>query len=460
MFGLSARNSKLRRPLSTSLLTCGIAGLLGLSMLLSVGCSLVATEMSTNSGHRVLIPWSSDGQYKFEAISLNTLVSVSNLTGSAAMFMLSPSVVDSKLAGFQPRVRTFQDEQGLHIPTDSLSLNLLTLYAHIEKLQELDQAVGLGNLLPKPRIVGVEVRIPQRQRGRIENNALYSPQLDALLFVPYKGDNLPLAVNAGVVAHEHFHSLFNYMVLIPARAKIKTIKAAYVHETEESDLREIFQDIPAGARVNRDSVTGAEAVKKSQVVDEPSNGPVGTGSETVSLADWEAYHVNLLRAMNEGLADVWGWIYSGDNIFVRRSIPFVERSRDLEISRPQKLMTMEDFRDATASARLTGSESAQAYRLGTTYARTLKNVFEPGLAKAGRSRTELAKVIVKVMPLLKDRIENLQEGEWLKPVVLMELLVSQLSAIDNDLCEPLLRTDPTVSLKTVQETCQKRLETP
>jgi hypothetical protein len=451
--------SKLRRAFSTSVLTCGIAMILGLA----VGCSFVATEHRSEGGHRVLIPWSRDGQYKFEAIPLPSLLSVSNLVGKASMYLLSPSVIDQKLAGFQPRVRTFRDNDGVYVPTDELSLHLLTLYAHIEKLQDLDAAVGLGQLLPKPRIVGVEVRIPQKHRGQVENNALYSPQLDALLFVPYKGDDLPLTVNAGVIAHEHFHSLFNYLVLKPARAKIRAVKAAQVHAGEEKELRAVFEDIPVDAKVENGSVGRLlpdEATKAPGVVGETENDPANIGQESVALADWEIYHINLLRAMNEGLADVWGWIYSGDNIFVRRSIPGVQKSRDLERSGPQKLYSMETFRQMTLAASIAGDESVRAYELGTIYARALKNVFEPQLQKSGRTRLDVAKLVVKVLPKLKDKIETIDKNQWLKPTALLELFVQELSPEDAELCVPLLRTDPEISETTMTSACAKKTETP
>lgn len=417
-----------------------IASILGLG----VGCSFAAVEQKTGGGHRVLIPWSRDGQYKFEAVSLDSLINVSNLQGTSALFLLSPSLVDARLAGFQPRVRTFQDRDGISVPTDQLSLHLLTLYAHIEKLQSLDADAGLGDLLPKPRVVGVEVRIPQKQKGRnVENNALYSPQLDALLFVPYHdGDNLPLTVNAGVVGHEHFHALFNYLVLKPAHAKINTIKASQVHAAEEHELREIFQDLPP----------------EPAVVGEDQKLPVTAPQDTVNLQDWEVYHVNLLRAMNEGLADIWGWIYSGDNIFVRRSIPGVQKTRDLELSGQQKLFTMERFRQLSLSASLTGDESVRAYELGTLYARSLKNVFEPALKKAERSRNDLARIIARVLPKLKERVEAMDKGSWMKPSVLLELFVNELSVAENDLCLPILAADPELTLESATEICAKRLE--
>lgn len=436
----------------------GITVILCLYASLMTACSFVATEQGSQGGHRVLIPWSTDGQYKFESVTLNNLLNLPSLTGKSALFMLSPSVVDSRLAGFQPRVRTFRDGDGVYVPTDELSLHLLTLYAHIEKLQDLDAAVGLGDLLPKPRIVGVEVRIPQKQRGQVENNALYSPQLDALLFVPYKGDDLPLTVNAGVVAHEHFHSLFNYIVLKPAKAKIKAIRAAQVHPGEEKILREVFEDIPENARVNNGTVSVGPLngqPKPAVVPGEEDIGPSNIGQESVGLEDWEVYHVNLLRAMNEGLADVWGWIYSGDNIFVRRSIPLVQKTRDLELSGQQRLYSMENFRQMTLAASIAGDESVRAYELGTIYARAVKNVFEPEMKKAGRTRLDLAKIVVKVLPKLKENIEALDKSRWMKPGALMELFARELPADQRELCAPLLRADAEMGEAAISELCDK-----
>lgn len=394
------------------------------------GCSLAATEQGT-SGQTVLIPWAKDGQYKFTAVPLDTLTNAANLQGSAAMFLLSPSIQDSRLIGFQPRVRVFQDNNGVNVPTDDLSIQLLTLYAHLEKLQELDASVGLGALLPKPRVVGVEVRIPQKQKGQVENNALYSPQLDALLFVPFTGKDLPLAVNAGVIAHEHFHSLFNFMVLQPARARIRAMRAANVHAQDQKQMEEIFENLP----VIEEGHTEAEVT------------PVPAPAD-----NWELYHVNLLRAMNEGLADVWGWVYSGDAIFVRRSIPEISKGRDLDVNARQ-IMTVDAFRNGTLVNSLNGNETETAYQLGTQYARAIKNTFEPLLKAQNRPRADIARVIVGVLPKIKEEIEKVGKNEFVKPSFLIDLFVTQLKKNDFDACEALLKYNNELAASAVDSRC-------
>lgn len=414
--------------LTSRVLSLILASLAGLSSLLQTGCSLPATELRSGT-QKLMIPWVQDGNYSIQTVSVATLTNVSEVEGSSALFMMSPSIVDRRIVGLRPRARTFLDAQGVHVPTDQLSLHLLTLYAHMEKLRDLDTAVGLGQLLPLPRVVGVEVQIPQKRRNVLENNALYSPENDALLFVPYQGNDLPLTVNGGVIAHEHFHALFNYLVLKPTSKRLKSEDAGRVHPRQEKDMGEVFKDLPSSS--SRKKLT-------------PSFGNNA----------WELYHINLLRAMNEGMADLWGWVYSGDPIFVRRSLPNLRKSRDLDNPITQ-VMSFEKFRDQTVVHALSGNEVNDAYVLANQYAASLRGVFEPYLEKNKMRRQDLARQIVDALPLLTDRILKLEKDEWLQPAVLIEIFAEKLQGQERELCLPLMKLIPNLEDPDLQSRCQR-----
>lgn len=449
-----------RADMSLKWLRNGLFAALSASLILAeLGCSLAAREQNpSQDDYRVLLPWSVDGKYQFHNVDLHSLLNLSSLKSETTMFLLSPSLSGKQLVGYQPRVRTFVNQDGVHVPTDELSLELLTLYAHLEKLEDLDEAVGLGQLLPKPRVVGVEVRIPQKQsksqNQQVENNALYSPQLDALLFVPYHGPDLPLAVNAGVVAHEHFHALFNYLVLKPARAKIRAIRTAQAHSKEEKKMISQFAGLDEAVTTAADQMNGG-VKRNSPLVGDPKTN-TGNGDSTVGLEDWEVYHINLLRAVNEGLADVWGWVYSGDKVFVRRSIPALKATRDLEASAQVHLYNREVFQQLTVTASYSGMEANRAYELGTQYARLIKMSFEPALKKSSLRREALGMIVAKVLPRIRGRMETLEKGSWVKPSELIDMVIDNLNKETIDACATLVRGIPDLSEAQMNERCSEK----
>ena len=114
------------------------------------------------------------------------------------------------------------------------------------------------------------------------DNAFYNSAVDTLFFVPYKDTALPIPLNPGVIAHEHFHSYFSYQVLNPL-------------------------------------------VSEKVIPRLGSSGNYKTQKGTEDL-----YSLFVLKAINESLADVWGWIYSNDPDFVALSLPKAQNSRNLD----------------------------------------------------------------------------------------------------------------------------------
>jgi len=114
-----------------------------------------------------------------------------------------------------------------------------------------------------------------------------------------------LIVNGGVIGHEYFHAIFNSVVLQPLRASMAT-------ELAGESAANLHEGVFPGGRE-------CGLLK----IDE-------TGTPPDPKIVREMYRIRLLRAMNEGLADFWGWIYSGETDFVGRSLSYTKGTRNLD----------------------------------------------------------------------------------------------------------------------------------
>jgi hypothetical protein len=189
------------------------------------------------------------------------------------------------------------------------------------------------------------------------NNALYAGDLDAMLMVPYSQDGVPLAYNAGVIAHEHCHAIFYALVQRPLSTAAGRIPGAAAAD----DWANVAptEDRP-GTFVTR------------------SLASTDLSSRGVSSDDFNDF---VLRGINEGVCDFWGWVYSGDAAFVGRSLARASESRRLDreprmMSAPTRWVGV--VADANAIPGLTAAQRREwaadrSYPLGTEYARFLRS---------------------------------------------------------------------------------------
>jgi len=270
------------------------------------------------------IPIFIENEYRLTQVKIETLTNVNRIQGPAAQFFFMPTIgPDGELRGVAPEPRLFLNQKGHVVAGDLKSLELLTLYFHFEQLMKMDTTLGILNLNSWPRKVGLNARVVDKHQKISVNNARYSGHLDTYLFDSFVRPDLQLTVNGGVIAHEHFHSIFFKMVLLPSSS---IITPPSPHENNNYQAR--------------------------------------------ATNEKENYYLsNVLRAWNEGLADVWGWLYSKDTNFVQRSIGF-EKTRDLKI-RPSVLPSKRDFQLLINSSHDSQTRLSMSYQLGSAIARTI-----------------------------------------------------------------------------------------
>jgi hypothetical protein len=364
---------------------------------LALGCSKDTDVSQTTGDVKTRLPWAEEGgQYSLQEVLLSGITSLTEFGGNYATFYVYPSVQGDRIHGYHPKTR-FLKSGDLYVPEDTFTQEMAVIYAHLQRLAILDNEMGAAGVNIWPRDVGVAVRY--NNRGSTEtNNAFYDGKTDAMLIVPYTQNNLPIPVNAGILAHEHFHSLYFKLV--------------------EKDL---FGErlITHGKKI-REEVLGHDNVVESEI--DKSTTPS-------TQKDFNAqYHVMFSRGLNEGLADFWAWVYTGDPDFISLSLPSEKANRTLSASGVKdKFMTADDwkFRIMNNYSRSDVGEKCLglrvAYCLGTDYARTLKDFAAKvqetrGLKSSVETRHEVGKAVLKSLVLLKKSFQNLKEDEYFEPV--------------------------------------------
>lgn len=379
------------------------------------------SDPARDSGNlTVLAPLHQEGgAYKLTVVELLAVHDLTTLAGQFVKFFFSPRVVGNHLEGISPKTRFILNSDNVYVPTDETTMQMTAIYAHMQKLASLDEELGAKGINKWPRDVGIAVRVA----GNLRNNAFYEGKTDSMLVVPYTNKELPIAVNGGILAHEHFHSLFYKVVLADAKANVHA-------EELTQTLGEDFSE----------TLTGKELLPQ----------PAGE-----SLTDKELnyyYHVAITRGLNEGLADFWGWMYTGDPDFITQSLP-AEKERNLKVSESQasRILSGELRIKNEISRRFSFSVSnnvefnslvnGYAYMLGTEFSRAMKRYTDlyanaHGIESAP-ARKEVAKAVVKMLPDLRKELEE-SETKVFTAQVFIETFVKHIKLSSQEECNYLV----------------------
>lgn len=371
--------------ISLSLTACGPS----LVAPLAIGGAGSEGKKPVSGNVRVMTPMPSEGgQYSLQITELFALNDLSTLAGKFVKFFFSPRVRNNQLEGLSPKARFILNSDGVYIPTDETTMQMVSIYAHMQKLAALDEELGAGGVNKWPRDVGIAVRVV----GHTVNNAFYEGKTDSILVVPYVNKELPLAINGGVLAHEHFHSLFYKLVIDDP--------ATNVHAQEISE-------------------TFGEDFEKTLTGHDQKMEPTG---ETLSDTELNYYyHLAMTRGLNEGLADFWGWMYTGDPDFIVQSLPS-QTQRNLQTSDlgAKRLLSKKGYWQGRLQANYKTTSTSNfdfntfiqglSYEIGTEFSRSMKR-YTDVYAKARsidplQARKDVAKVIIKMLPTIRAELSQ------------------------------------------------------
>lgn len=361
-------------------------------------CSEKPETARVSGSARVRVPWLTEKGYALQDVELRGLDHLDEVSGTYARFYYGPKLTDGGLDGPLAKARFVRGSDGVFRPSDVFSQDLAVMYAHIQGLADLDAEVGSDSVLSYPRYVAVATRL--RDEGKLfTDNSFYDADRDAILMVPYTSGRLPLAQNAGVLAHEYFHGLFHRLVMSSLIEKGRVPKRLRASAHGEGLLIAQFD--------------GA----KSESPDD----------KEIPLSDRQALYNSLLqKSLNEGLADVWAWVYSGDPDFLGLSLPQEKdartlrsaalRTKDFKVgSRAELLSEVKSRSGVRGGGRRPVDEAGlnrAAYRFGTGVSRMVKHLAELG-GSTREARLKLARRLVKALPMWREKAELSGEG-WLE----------------------------------------------
>ena len=427
-----------------------------------VGCAPVQDDLTPTPGESVVyrLPWFEEGGgYALQDVSLTTFSEPSKLRGALAEIIVDPRVNGSGLTSEEPIGRWVQSGSKM-IPADFLTLQAATIYAHLEKLAAIDVATGLSSHLGGRAKIGLSSRISDgsgQSQALILNNAIYDGRLDTLFIVPYTSKvGLAISLNAGIIGHEHFHRVFQSIVLSRIREAARVGTVPYGWDDAGTCAWNIQPET-------------------SVPVDEPKfeiqRRTLPLGQQAVELVPQKVFNQVLVRGVNEGFADFWGWAYSRDDEFVGRSLNHSE-DQARRLDKPtgtiplkavlrQSLIGMD--RAGYPVLKSEAGRTAAAYRFGTEYARILRSFVEALVSEAEMDRNA---AVVKVRLALATSMQDVSDAvvakwgtEELEPEVMLKPLVSKLLKMSSEgpavlnaksstaICRELVRLKASASLK-------------
>jgi len=335
-------------------------------------------------------------------------------------------ITSYRLIGSPHQERFINNVDVKYVPANDLSQQLVTVYAHMQKLSQLDEELGAAGINHWPRDIGVAVKVV----GGMTNNAFYDGKTDAILFVPYTNANLPIAANGGILAHEHFHSLF-YKIVI--KNKGLGTEASVHDRTQFLKALDVEED-----DTNKSNNSDNERIR---IITEDMPSPDVEESKVRSY-----YMTTFVRGLNEGLADFWGWMYSGDPDFIASSLPNEKLNRSLKVESNVTLTVaaMEQVRSAASlytqydKVRFGNYLVGLSYNIGTRYSRLLKRFTDVAAESRGvdalSMRKEVAKWIVKALPIFREDFTKTSATGYYAPAKFLENMASVIPNMSEKEC--------------------------
>lgn len=347
---------------------------------------------------KFLIPWSdssADGNttFKLQVVEVNTLENMNRMEGSHAKIRYNQS--SDKVA---PDAHFIQRSDGVYVATDPISFQMVSVYAHMEKLGEMEDRFGLGGIVPRPRFVSVESSIINDRGVEEQDNGAYFGDRDIIGIVK-TASTIPVSFNGGIIAHEHFHAIFQHLVIKNLLITGKARSYEFLEEEQKTD-----------GQAKRGESQDQES--QPQVIDETKRDP-------------KYFNRIILSALNEGLADYWGWLYSRDPSFLMRT-------RSTEIQRsvvptrfalPNKSNFLRKSKDSPARF-----AAARSYELGTRFAGLMRAWTE----QEGEAAT--VKLLVSALKKIPQKWPQISSESIVSPNILLGLLLDGENTLSPERC--------------------------
>lgn len=390
--------------------------------LFSIGCT---GPTDTTPGTHYRIPWLTEsGSYRLQTIEIKTLENPQELQGSIAKIFVDPYLEGDSLKS-QSIGRFVRTEDGILVPADFATLQATAVYAHTERLYEMDQVLGIASLLKWPDVIGIHTHVEEANKNLLVDNALYDGRLDSLLVASYVENYLPITVNAGILAHEHFHKIFQALVMNRLELAPQTVgKPQGLMAHKHHHNHDHWGVLPES---QSESQTG-----NTMDLASPGAGKMLENHRTA------AYNELVLRGLNEGLADFWAWVYTGDTSFIEHSLRG-PRAQARRLDGPSERMLLPDQWKRRLIGRfgVGAVDPGLSYEFGTQYARFLRQLT---LKSSGtehpdfKSRLQVALALVQALPKIGDNLRQMNGAQNISPNILVQPLFQQLPKVNDQAC--------------------------
>lgn len=316
-------------------------------------------------------------KYRLIIGEITTLTNLRTMEGDAAQILGGAKVVVDYDELLEKQPQTLEETQrisekkagrpvdfayftvdGVIHPEDFHSLNIATTYYNFEKSHLY--FVGLGAALYHLPVL----YFPEMKEGRsshelveLRDNAIWDPIARRFAVLPFDDiRELPMGMNLGIIAHEYSHAVFSNKVFPQSGVP-------WIYE-------EFFRDSSKWSRP-----------------------------------------MNLSRSLNEGLADFFGAMISGDPAFTGKSLAVVNDERRLDPETPRCLT-----REVEDGYRLVPHSQYDPYPLGSVLAASLWETVQD----LPERRTAFARGIVDSMTdigvLLREKEDRVQLAELLNAI--------------------------------------------
>lgn len=287
---------------------------------MAAGCQRVPDSPGS---YNVRIPIDrGDGVYTLQTVTIPGVRNLQNLESESVVIRSSGTLIKSTdfwgrttLSvdfGMTPQAH-FIKTPDYYFPADFGTTAMTAALYHFSKIREFYDKVR-----PNETKLEYPVKVMFHSSYQIElgflvytfyDNAVYEPAADIFAIVPRNSSKtIPLAFNGGVLGHEFFHRIF---VKDLSTAQAAALKA---NPSLASDMKAVDSLV---SRIF--STAWAEKVDL--------NVPILTGDSDTQLAN-----DFLMAALNEGFADYFGGVYSGNPRYIMSSLPD-DGFRDLRLKK-------------------------------------------------------------------------------------------------------------------------------
>lgn len=403
-----------------------VLGLLFL-MLLMTSCGQKSDVENANGTVNVDVPIQKNSDsFVFKTIQLFGIDSLKDVSGKFVHFFYSPGAEGSKIYGETPKAR-FAKKGNRFIPMDAITNQMSVIYYHLQNMAQLDELSGAAGVNHWPRIVGLDTILANVPEGSRSNNAFYDGFTDSMMFLPYTADQLPIAVNGGVIAHEHFHSLY-YKLVIKTALKNRNLNLLPKQTASAHPLK----------------IESESSIKfNDEKISLPSL--MLSNSDRVDLVN-KAY----LMGINEGLADFWAWVYSDDANYIQWSLPTEKLNRSLELN-ADEIGNFKKDKDIDAYVRYLFTNHTNAneyltgyyYEIGTPHAKFLRQfsllLAEQQSKPLSEVKIQVAGKVIKFLKSFALQIQQLKVGETLKADSLFTYFSKDSSLAGTKVCDLVLK---------------------